>query len=542
MTIDRKISILRKSNNLSQDDLAAILHVSRQSLFKWEKGLAVPQTEKVVELAKIFKVSIDDLINDDIEISNNSLNNTSNKYESKYYATNGYRGEANINLTSDDAYKIGRFLGWYYCNPKYNKEALTQKPRIVIGKDTRRSSYMFEFALASGAASSGADVYMMHVTTTPSIGYIVNKEQFDCGVMITASHNHSYDNGIKLVTKDGELIDNNLLYLLESYLDNNLIPLDIKDNNDLPFAKRVDIGTINDYEEGRNKYIDYLTSISKYSFRYLKVGLDTGNGASYMIAKAVFEALGAQLYVINDKPDGININYESGSTHIEALSKLVKENKLDIGFAFDGDADRCIAVDENGDEVNGDKIIYLLANKLKNNRALNKNTVAVTEISNTGLLKALNNNGIKTVITEVGDRNVLEKMIDGNYDLGGEQSGHILLRKYASTSDGIIASLLIVEEMIEKKQPLSKLVEPVKLVPQIVKTIELADKDSILGNEDLLNKYNEIKENLGNKGRIILRASKTEPAVRIMVEHSDIARCNSYLSEMREVIEKIIKQ
>ena len=287
MTIDKKIVFIRKTNNLSQDDFATILGITRQSLHKWEKGLSTPSTDKVIEMAKIFKVSFESLIDDDIELSDNK-GNTNDSYEPSYYLTNGYRGEANEELTSDKAYKIGRFLGWYYTNPKYNKESITNKPRIVIGKDTRRSSYMFEYAIASGASSSGADVYMMHVTTTPSIGYIVNKEHFECGVMITASHNPSYDNGIKLVTKDGELVDSNLLYLLESYMKGDLKPLGINDDADIPFAKRGDIGIIKDYELGRDKYINYLISLSKYSFKGLNIGLDTGNGSSYMIAKRVF--------------------------------------------------------------------------------------------------------------------------------------------------------------------------------------------------------------------------------------------------------------
>ena len=538
MTIDKKIIILRKNNNLSQDDLVALLGISRQSLFKWEKGLAVPQTEKVIELSKIFKVSFDLLIDDNVELTD--LSDDSGKgYPSKYLLTNGYRGEANKELTSDIAYKIGRFLGWYYCNPKYNKDVFDKKPSIVIGKDTRRSSYMFEFAIASGVASSGADVYMMHVTTTPSIGYIVNNEQFECGVMVTASHNPSFDNGIKLVTKDGELVDENLIYLLESYLSGNLKPLGI-DDKDLPFAKRADIGIIKDFESGRDKYINYLVSLSKYSFRNLRIGLDLSNGASYMIAKRVFEELGAQLFIINDKPDGTNINDNSGSTHIEALSTLVIENNLDVGFAFDGDADRCIAIDEKGNEINGDKIIYLLANKLKDNRALNKNTVVISEMSNTGLIGALKERDIKTVIADVGDRNVLEEMINGNYSLGGEQSGHVLLRKYASTSDGIIAAILILEEMIDKKQKPSELVARVTLMPQLTESIEVNNKEAVLNNELVQSKYKEITDRLGNKGRILLRTSKTEPVIRVMVECSNIKKNKECIDEMSATIKSAI--
>ena len=538
MTIDKKITILRKNNNLSQDDLAALLGISRQSLFKWEKGLAIPQTEKVIELSKIFKVSFDILIDDDVELTDLS-DDGSKYYQSKYLLTNGYRGEANKELTSDIAYKIGRFLGWYYCNPKFNKYSFSKRPSLVIGKDTRRSSYMFEFAIASGIASSGADVYMMHVTTTPSIGYIVNNDQFECGVMVTASHNPSFDNGIKLVTNDGELVDGKLIYLLESYLNGNLKPLGI-DDKDLSFAKRAEIGIIKDFESGRDKYINYLVSLSKYSFRNLKIGLDLSNGASYMIAKRVFEELGAQLYIINDKPDGININDNSGSTHIETLSRLVIENNLDVGFAFDGDADRCIAADEKGNEINGDKIIYLLANKLKDNRALNKNTVVITEMSNAGLIKALKECDIKTVITDVGDRNVLEKMINGNYSLGGEQSGHVLLRKYASTSDGVIAAILILEEMIDKKQKLSELVARVTLMPQLIESIEVNDKEAVLNNESVQSKYKESANKLGNKGRILLRSSKTEPAIRIMVECSNIKKCKECIDEMSSTIKAIV--
>ena len=539
MIISQKIVLLRKQNHLSQDELAESLHVSRQSLHKWEKGTAVPQTEKVLELAKLFKISVDVLIDDEIELQIQDNKELIESYQPRYLNTNGYRGEANKELTSDIAYKIGRFLGWYYSNPKYNQQNLGHKAKIVVGKDTRRSSYMFEYAIAGGAASSGADVYMMHVTTTPSIGFIVGKESFDCGVMVTASHNPSFDNGIKLISADGELIDNTLLYLLEAYLDNDLIKLGI-DGTDLPFAKRSDIGIITDFESGRDKYINYLISLSKYSFRDLKIGLDTGNGASYMIAKTVFESLGAQLYIINDKPDGLNINEGVGSTHIEKLCKYVKDNKLDVGFAFDGDADRCIAVDENGNEVNGDKIIYLIANKLKREGALDKDTVVITEISNTGLIKALKNLGIKITIADVGSRYVLEKMIKGNYSFGGEQSGHILTRKYASTSDGIIAALLIVEEIIENKQQLSELIKPVKLMPQVIKSIRVDDSSFVLNNHDFKNRCSEVSKELGDNGRLLVRASNTESLVRIMVECKNNRHCGEVVDSLSKAIDSLL--
>ena len=531
MKIADKIIHLRKTNHLSQDELARALEVSRQSLCKWEKGNIEPRPDKVIELAKLFKISIDDLIDDDVDLIKTNNRVVDRNYKPRYFSTNGYRGEANKELTSDDAYKIGRFLGWYYSIPQLNKQKPWHKARIVIGKDTRRSSYMFEYAIAGGAASSGADVYMMHVTTTPSVGFIVRSEFFDCGVMITASHNPSYDNGIKLVDNKGEIIDDNLLYLLEAYLDNDLSALGINDS-DLPFAKRSDIGIISDFEVGREKYINYLASLSKYSLNSLKIGLDTGNGASYSIAKTVFESLGAQLFVINNEPNGININDDSGSTHINSLCEYVKDNKLDIGFAFDGDADRCIAVDEKGNQADGDKIIYLLANKLKKQKALNENAVVITEMSNTGLIDALKEVGIKTVISDVGDRNVLEKMIDGGYELGGEQSGHIIMKKYATLSDGILTALMIVDDLLEKKLPLSELVKPVRLIPQIIKTIYVDKKEKTYNNLIKRNEFQNIKKEISKKGRLLIRASNTESAIRIMVEYNDTKACLLYIDKL----------
>ena len=391
MTIGEKIVHLRLANNIAQGELAKYLKVSRQSLSKWENNDALPPLEVIKDLCAIFKVSADELIDDNIVIHRGKkLELPDENIKTKYFGTDGFRGEANKLLNSDKAYKIGRFLGWFYSNPKYNMQKPGYRPKIVIGKDTRRSSYMLEYAVAAGAASSGADVELLHVTTTPSVSYIVRQDCFDCGVMITASHNPFYDNGIKVINGNGEKLEDGVAYLAEAYLDEDFKTLGLEDGEtDLPFAERGDIGTISDYSSGRNRYIGYLISLARHSMKRLKIGLDAANGASWMIAKSVFEALGAQVYIINNHPDGLNINFNAGSTHIESFCKYVKENKLDLGFAFDGDADRCIAVDENGKEVDGDKIMYLLATKLKSEGALDNDTVVATIMSNSGLEKAL---------------------------------------------------------------------------------------------------------------------------------------------------------
>ncbi len=447
----------------------------------------------------------------------------------KYFGTDGFRGEAGVTLTSEHAYKIGRFLGWYFSDNGHHRV------RVVIGKDTRRSSYMFEYAIVAGLTASGTDVYMLHVTTTPSVSYAVAGDDFDCGIMISASHNPFYDNGIKLVNHRGEKMDDETIEKIETYLDGNLKELGIE-TPDLPFATGEKLGEIVDYAAGRNRYIGYLISLSRYSFKPYRIGLDCANGSSWMIAKSVFEALGAKVSVIHASPDGFNINRGAGSTHIEALCRHVQENNLDIGFAFDGDADRCIAVDEHGNVVNGDHILYLLATVLKKNGELTNNTVVTTIMSNMGLYKALTEAGIDYVQTTVGDRFVWENMVKTGNCIGGEQSGHIILSKYATTGDGILTAIKIMEAVISSKLPLSKLAEPVKMYPQVLKNIKVADKAAVRSNKAVQQALQDAGQSLGNNGRVLLRESGTEPVVRVMAEAGSGAQCESIVNEIISVI------
>ena len=449
----------------------------------------------------------------------------------KYFGTDGFRGAAGVTLTSDHAYKIGRFLGWYYAKDDGHKV------RAVIGKDTRRSSYMFEYAIVAGLTASGADVYMLHVTTTPSVSYAVIGDDFDCGIMISASHNPFYDNGIKLVNSKGEKIDDAMIKEIELYLDGKFDELGLPETG-IPYATGADLGQIVDYAAGRNRYIGYLISLSRYSFRNFRVGLDCANGSSWMIAKSVFDALGAKTYTINASPDGLNINNNAGSTHIEVLQAYVRENSLDVGFAFDGDADRCIAVDENGSVVNGDHILYVLSQHLKKNSALVHNTVVTTIMSNLGLYRALDEAGIRYEQTTVGDRYVYENMQQNGYCIGGEQSGHIILSKYATTGDGILTAIKIMEAMISAKLPLSKLTEPVKMLPQVTKNIRVADKKAVRENAAVAESVSSVVERLGRTGRVLLRESGTEPVIRVMVEAPTKEICDAYAEEIVEVIRK----
>ena len=539
MTIGEKIVHLRIVSNISQEELAKNLKVSRQSLSKWENNDTLPPINTIKHLCSIFKVTADELIDDDIVIHRGKkIDLPIENIKTKYFGTDGFRGEANDLLNSDKAYMIGRFLGWFYSNPKYNNQKPGYRPKIVIGKDTRRSSYMLEYSVAAGAASSGADVELLHVTTTPSVSYIVRQDSFDCGVMITASHNPFYDNGIKVINGNGEKIEDAIAYLIEAYLDGDFKTLGLEGEKDIPFARRNDIGTINDYASGRNRYIGYLISLARHSMKSLKVGLDTANGASWMIAISVFEALGAQVYIINNHPDGLNINLNAGSTHIENFCKYVKDNKLDVGFAFDGDADRCIAVDENGKEVNGDKIMYLLACKLKAEESLEKDTVVATIMSNSGLEKALKGIGVNLVRTKVGDRFVFERMMNDGFTLGGEQSGHIIIKKYATTGDGVLTAIMVAEEILERKESLSKLVSPVKLLPQKVKNVRVTDKDAAVEDEVVKAKFEEVNKEIGDNGRALLRQSGTEPVIRIMVEYLTLQGCDEYIEKIYNTIKK----
>lgn len=447
----------------------------------------------------------------------------------KYFGTDGFRGEAGVTLTSEHAYKIGRFLGWYYA------KGGSKKVRTVVGKDTRRSSYMFEYAIVAGLTASGADAYMLHVTTTPSVSYAVVGDDFDCGIMISASHNPYYDNGIKLVNSKGEKIDDETIEKIELYLDGRLSELGIE-GADIPFATGEALGQIIDYAAGRNRYIGYLISLSRYSFKGFRVGLDCANGSAWMIAKSVFDALGAKTYTIGAEPDGLNINKNAGSTHVEVLASYVKEQKLDIGFAFDGDADRCIAVDENGSIVNGDHILYILGSIMKSGGTLVDNTVVTTVMSNLGLYRALDEADINYVQTNVGDRFVYENMREHGYCIGGEQSGHIILSKFATTGDGILTAIKVMEAVVASKLPLSKLAEPVRMLPQVTKNVRVADKSAVRSNEKVLAAVETVREKLGRNGRILLRESGTEPLIRIMVEADTEQLCISYTEQVAQVL------
>ncbi|RGY00361.1 phosphoglucosamine mutase [Blautia sp. OF03-15BH] len=444
----------------------------------------------------------------------------------KYFGTDGFRGEANKTLTAEHAYKIGRFLGWYYGRNKEEGE----KCKIVIGKDTRLSSYMFEYALVSGLTASGAEAYLLHVTTTPSVSYVARTEDFDCGIMISASHNPYYDNGIKLINSNGEKMDEETILKIEAYIDGL--------SGEIPFAVRDQIGRTVDYAMGRNRYIGYLISLATRSYKNKRVGLDCANGSSWMIAKSVFDALGAKTYVINNEPDGTNINTNCGSTHIEGLQKLVKEKGLDVGFAFDGDADRCLCVDENGNVINGDMIIYIYGCYLKERGKLAGNKVVTTVMSNFGLYKALDDAGIEYEKTAVGDKYVYENMSANGYRVGGEQSGHIIFRKYATTGDGILTAIKMMEVMLEKKKTLAELAAPVPVYPQVLKNIRVTDKAAAQNDPDVQAAVKAVGEKLGSDGRILVRESGTEPLVRVMVEAGEEALCEKYVDEVIEVIVK----
>ena len=440
----------------------------------------------------------------------------------KYFGTDGFRGEANKVLTVEHAYKVGRFLGWYYGVRE------GRKCRVVIGKDTRRSSYMFEYSLVAGLTASGADAYLLHVTTTPSVSYVVRTEDFDCGIMISASHNPFYDNGIKVLNGRGEKLEDEVTAKIEAYIDG--------ETEEIPFAVREEIGKASDYSQGRNRYVGYLISLATRSFKNKRVGLDCSNGSAFSIAKNVFDALGAKTYVINNEPDGTNINRNCGSTHIEVLQKFVVENQLDVGFAYDGDADRCIAVDENGRVVDGDLILYVCGLYMKEHGMLDTNTVVTTVMSNIGLYKAFDIAGIRYEKTNVGDRFVYENMVNNGHRLGGEQSGHIIFSKYASTGDGILTSLKLMEVMLEKKESLGKLTAPVDIYPQLLKNILVKDKPAARGDEDVKKAVERVEKALGNDGRILVRESGTEPVIRVMVEARTDALCEEYVSQVIEVI------
>lgn len=454
----------------------------------------------------------------------------------KYFGTDGFRGEANCTLTADHAYRVGRFLGWYYGQLKM-RSGLDEPARIVIGKDTRRSSYMLEYSLVGGLVASGADAYLLHVTTTPSVAYVARTDSFDCGIMISASHNPYYDNGIKLINGSGEKMDESVIRLVEAYLDGDLFAFD-RHWDELPLAKRERIGRTVDYVAGRNRYVGYLISLGLYSFKGKRIGLDCANGSSWNIAKSVFDALGAKTYVINAEPDGYNINRDAGSTHIEGLQRLVLDKGLDVGFAYDGDADRCLCVDEKGNVITGDHILYLCGKYMKENGLLLGNTVVTTVMSNFGLYKAFDELGIDYAKTKVGDKYVYEHMMLNNNRLGGEQSGHIIFSKHASTGDGILTSLMVMEVMMAKKQPLSELCRGFTFYPQVLKNVRVANKANAQADEDVQAAVAAVAAQLGDSGRILVRESGTEPVIRVMVEAEDHDTCEKYVNQVLEVIRR----
>ena len=444
----------------------------------------------------------------------------------KYFGTDGFRGEANVSLSSMHAYKVGRFLGWYYASELRGKRNC-HRPRIVIGKDTRLSSYMLEYSIAAGLTASGADAYMLHVTTTPSVSYVTRMDEFDCGIMITASHNPFYDNGIKVINRYGEKLDDRTTALIEAYLDGDLGTLGVS-GSDLPLAQGKDIGCIHDYVAGRNRYTGYLISLASHSYKKLRIGLDCANGAAWSIAGAVFGALGAELYVTGNSPDGLNVNRDCGSTHIDNLKRLVTENHLDLGFAFDGDADRCLAVDERGNVVDGDAIIYLLGKRLKDRGMLKDDTVVLTVMSNSGCVASLEKIGIKCAQTAVGDRFVYECMQQNGFSLGGEQSGHVIIKKYATTGDGILTAIMVTEQVCDTKSTLSKLVEDLKLYPQYTRSVRVRDKSAVLSDGGVKAQMERVTGLIDGKGRVLLRPSGTEPVIRVMVEAETGEKCIEY--------------
>ena len=440
----------------------------------------------------------------------------------KYFGTDGFRGEANVDLTVEHAFKVGRFLGWYF--------GKDHKAQIVIGKDTRRSSYMFEYSLVAGLTASGADVYLLHVTTTPSVSYVVRTENFDCGIMISASHNPFYDNGIKIINGNGQKMEADVEEQIEKYIDD--------EKPRVPYAVRENVGRTVDFSAGRNRYIGYLISIPTRSFKNYRVGLDCANGSASSVAKSVFDALGAKTYVINNEPDGTNINTNCGSTHIEVMQKFVKEKHLDVGFAYDGDADRCIAVDHLGNIINGDLIMYICGKYLMEQGKLEHNTIVTTVMSNLGLYKACDRAGIKYEQTAVGDKYVCENMMANGHSLGGEQSGHIIFSKHATTGDGILTSLMVMEVMIEKKLPLNLLASEVTIYTQLLKNVRVSNKAAARNNAAVKEIIAQVEKELGSDGRILVRESGTEPVIRVMVEAKKDAICKEMVDKVIDVMDK----
>ena len=532
MTVGEKLMHLRTARSISQEQLAEKLSVSRQAVSNWEINQSTPTLDNLLKLCEIFAVTPNELLLDEAKQAQKKITHN------KYFGTDGFRGEANLSLTVEQAFRVGRFLGWYYTYGGGRQSlSANYRAKIVIGKDTRRSSYMLEYALVAGITASGADAYMLHVTTTPSLSYVTRGEEFDCGIMITASHNPYYDNGIKVVNRRGEKLDDATSALVEAYLDSDMAALEI-DAEELPLATKDKIGLIVDYTSGRNRYIAYLISLASHSYKNLRIGIDCANGASWSIASAVFGALGAKVELLGTEPDGLNINRACGSTHIDGLQRLVREKNLDIGFAFDGDADRCIAVDECGRAIDGDAIMYILAHRLNSRGMLNDETVVATVMSNSGFIASLEAKGLKCIQTQVGDRFVYEKIKEGDYSLGGEQSGHIIIKKYATTGDGLLTAIMLCEELCDKKLPPSKLTDGLKLYPQYTKSIKVKSKDAVLDDCGVNNALSEVKRTIGKNGRALLRKSGTEPMVRIMIECESPSECRAYADKIADAIQR----
>lgn len=527
MTFGERIAKYRLAHGLSQEGLAERLAVSRQSVSKWELDGAVPGVDKIIGLAEVFSVSTDELLRGDGVMAEDDT------ARGRYFGTDGFRGEANVELTSERAYRVGRFLGWYFGKGR-GAERSGKRARIVIGKDTRRSSYMLEYSIVAGITASGADAYMLHVTTTPGVSFVTRTDEFDAGIMITASHNPYYDNGIKIINCYGEKLDEATTSLIEDYIDGRTERLRV--GPDIPYATRERIGAIIDYASGRNRYLGYLISLASHSYSGLRIGIDAANGSGWMLARSLFSALGATLTVIGDEPDGLNINDGVGSTHIEALSRLVTENHLDLGFAFDGDCDRCIAVDHSGRVIDGDAIMYILACRLKDRGVLSSDTVVATVMSNSALDSALAAKGIRVVRTQVGDRFVYEEIKRGDLSLGGEQSGHIIIKKYATTGDGLLTAIMLTEELLERKSTLARLAEAYEPYPQYTVNLRVADKTAAVTDECVLAELSRIEEELRGDGRILLRASGTEPVVRIMTECRDTGAGVRYAERLERTL------
>ena len=532
MTIGEKITLLRTAMKLSQEQLAEMLSVSRQAVSGWEIDAATPSLDKILKLCEIFSVSTDDILKPDSKLCERRGG------RNKYFGTDGFRGEAGVSLRAEQAFRVGRFIGWYFTSGGGNPTGRANyRAKIVIGKDTRRSSYMLEYALASGISASGADAYMLHVTTTPSVSYVTRQDGFDSGIMITASHNPYTDNGIKVLNRYGEKLDEKTTELIEAYLDGDMAALGIS-GADIPLATGEKIGLIADYSSGRNRYIAYLISLASHSYKNLRIGIDAANGSAWTIANAVFSALGATVELIGAEPDGLNINRRCGSTLPEALMKLVREKNLDIGFAFDGDADRCIAVNERGEIIDGDAIMYILAKRLATRGMLNRDTVVATVMSNSGFIKSLQDAGIKCIQTSVGDRFVYEAIKDGDFSLGGEQSGHIIIKKYATTGDGILTALMLTEELCDRKLPPSKLTDGLYTYPQHLCSIRVKDKETALSDEGVRSAILAAEREIDGCGRALLRASGTEPVLRVMIEAKSEELCKRLATSIIDAVKE----